>query len=103
MRAADGLMLVGIACLVWVIYRAQRNTGNQFDLFDLVMADGKLSRVSVAFMTTLVATTYIMLRLTMDGKLTEGYFAAYSAAWIAPLISKMFTAPTTTSKDNNDH
>ena len=103
MRATDAAMVVFALALIWSFYRAQRNPGFAFDLFDLVMENGRLSKTSIAFVSTLLVTSWIMIRLTLDGKLTEGYFTGYAVAWIAPLVAKLFSPPTpagttTTSK-----
>jgi hypothetical protein len=104
MKLADAAMLVASLVLIWNFYRAQKNPMFSFDLFDLVMENGRLSKTSVAFVSTLFVTSWIMVRLTLDGKLTEGYFAAYAAAWIAPLVAKLFSPPppagTTTTTDS---
>ena len=90
MRGTDAALLIVALVILWSFYRAQRNPNFQFDLFDLLLENNKVSRIAFAFMTTLGCTTFMMIRLTIDGKLTEGYFGLYSAAWIAPIIAKLF-------------
>jgi len=72
MRATDAALLIFTLLLAWSFLRAHRDPEFRLDLFDLVMSDGRLSRISVAFMVTLCATTWVIIRLTLDGKLTEG-------------------------------
>ena len=86
-------MVVASLALIWSFYRAQRNPLFSFDLFDLLMENGRLSKTSVAFVSTLFVTSWIMVWLTLDGKLTEGYFTGYAVAWIAPLVAKLFSPP----------
>lgn len=93
MRAADAALIIFALGFAWSLYRAHKDPAFRLDLFDLVMSDGRLSRIAVAFVVTLVATTWIMVRLTLDGKLTEGYFTGYALAWIAPVVAKLFSAP----------
>jgi len=95
MRVADGAVLLIAVALVWSFYRAQKDPANSINLFDLVMDKGRINRISVAFMVTLCATTWIMVRLTLDGKLTEGYFTGFGLMWVAPLVAKLFSAPPT--------
>lgn len=90
MRFADALLGLGLLLVVWSFYRAQKDPGNVFNLFDLLMEQGRISKVSVAFITTLCVTSWIMLRLALDGKLTEGYFTGYGLMWVAPLVAKLF-------------
>lgn len=93
MKLADAVWLVLVLLLAWSFLRAHRDPAFRLDLFDLVMNDGRLSRIAVAFMVTLVATTWIMVRLTLDGKLTEGYFTGFGLMWVAPVVAKLFSAP----------
>ena len=97
MRATDGALLIIALVIAWSVYRAHRNQENTFDVFDLLMENGRLSRIACAFMVTLIATTWIMVRLTFDGKMTEGYFIGYGGMWVAPIIAKMFGTPATPS------
>ena len=93
MKLADAAMLIGLLALIWSFYRAQKDPANVLNLFDLVMDNGRISKVSVAFMTTLCVTSWIMLRLALDGKLTEGYLTSYGLMWVATLVAKLFAAP----------
>lgn len=95
MRLTDAAMLLLLLALCWSFYRAQKDPANVFNLFDLVLDGGRISKVSVAFMTTLCVTSWIMLRLTLDGKLTEGYMTSYGLMWVAPLVAKLFSPPQT--------
>lgn len=96
MKAADGALIIVALGILWTLYRAHKNPSLTFDLFDLITENGRVSKIAFAFMITLGATTWIMIRLTLDGKLTEGYFAGYGAMWIAPIIAKLIsTQPST--------
>ena len=104
MKAADAAMLIGALALVWSMYRAHKDPSINFNLLDLLMDNGRISKTAFAFMLTLSVTSWIMLRLTLDGKLTEGYFTGYGLMWVGPLVAKMFAAPTppgTTTTDTS--
>ena len=90
MRATDAALLIVALVILWSFYRAQRNPDFHFDLFDLLMEGGKVSRLAFAFMTSLGVTSFIMFRLTMDGKMTEMMFAAYGTMWVVPICAKLF-------------
>ena len=90
--------LVGLL-IVWSLYRAQKDPNFAFSLFDLIMENGRVSRLASVFMGTWVVTSLIMWQLTVDNKMNEGYFTAYCAAWIAPIISKLFAPPSTTTTE----
>lgn len=104
MRSADAAILIAAIALFWSVYRAHKDPNFTFNLLDLLMDGGRVSKTSFAFMTTLLLTSWIMLRITLDGKLTEGYFGAYGAMWVGPLVAKMFAAPSppgTTTTDTS--
>lgn len=82
------LAIVGIFA-AWTIYRAQKDTTLDFNLFDLIMENGKVSKIACAFMLTLGFTTWLMLDLQLKGKMTEGYFTMYGTLWIAPLVARV--------------
>ena len=66
-----------------------------FTLFDLVSDNGKFSRVAAVCVGSFALTTWLIVRLTLDGKMTEGYFTTYSATWVAPIIAKLFSPAST--------
>lgn len=84
------LLAVIVAGIVVSFYRYQKNPANTFNILDLLMENGRVSRLAAAFMMTLVVTSWVMIKLAVDGKMTEGYLMAFGGMWIAPIISKMF-------------
>ncbi len=86
----SGFLLTFLAVLGISFYRLQKDATNDFNLFDILMERGRVSRIAVAFMTTLVITSWIMIKLTVDGKMTEGFLMSYGGMWVAPIIAKMF-------------
>ena len=104
MKAADAAMLIVALVIAWSIYQAHKDPTVRFNLLELLMDNGRVSKTAFAFMVTLSVTSGLMVLLMLDGKMTEGYFTAYGAAWVAPLIAKMFAAPTppgTTTTDTS--
>lgn len=96
MRALDGALLIVALCIAWSFYRAHRNTTFAFNVFDILMENGRVSRLACVFMGSFVVTSWIMVRLTLDGKMTEGYLTAFGALWIIPITAKLFSpAPIT--------
>lgn len=91
MKITDAMLVIGILIVSWSFYRAQRRTDFQFNTFDLLMENGKVSKSSAVFMGTFAVTSWVMISLTLDGKMTEGYLGAYGAMWVAPIISRMFS------------
>jgi len=93
MKISDGILIIGTLFIVLSFYRAHRNPSFDFDLFDLIMENGKVSKAAVVFMGSFAAPTWIMPRLTIDGQLTEGYFAGYGAIWVAPVVTRFLAHP----------
>ena len=94
MRATDAALLIMALVIAWSFYRAHRSdTGifAKFNLLDLLMENGRVSRIAFAFMATLVVTSWVIIRLTISGKLTDVIFGAYLTAWVAPIVAKMFS------------
>lgn len=93
MRFTDAAMLLFALFLAWSFYRAHRDPGSEINAFDLVMVDGRLSRLACVFVGAFIATTWLMIRLVLDGKMTEGYMGLYGAMWVAPTIARLFSTP----------
>lgn len=78
-----GLVVIGIS-----FWHAQRSKIS-FDLFDLIMENGRVSKTAVAFMLVLCVTTWIMVVLVYKNGMTEGYLAIYSGMWVTPLVARV--------------
>ena len=91
MRAADGALLIVALVVAWSFYRAHRNAALTFNLFDLIMENGRVSKLACVFLGSFGVTSWIMVRLTLDGKMTEGYLTAFGALWIIPITAKLFS------------
>jgi len=94
MRPADAALLILAMVVAWSLYRAHRDKGTTFDLLDLLVENGRVSKLACVFLGSFGVSSWIMIRVTLDGKMNELMFGAYAAAWIAPIIAKLFsTAP----------
>ena len=97
MRATDAALLIVALVIAWSFYRSHRNPSITFDLFDLIMENGRLSKIACLVMGAFTVHTWIMVRLTFDLKMTEGYLTIYGATWVAPLLVRMFSGPSSTA------
>ncbi len=100
MRATDAALLIVALVIAWSFYRAHRSndgTFANFNLLDLIMENGRVSRLACAFLATLLVTSWVIVRLTIESKLTEGYFIGYGGMWVAPIIARMFGTPAASS------
>lgn len=110
------LVILGVAALLVAVsfWRAHRTPGFAFNAFDLLMEDGKVSRVAFWFMVAGAVSTWVIVDMQIKDKLTEGMFGLWLTAWVAPLIAKMvfgktdmptgttFTSSTTTTELTKD-
>lgn len=97
MRAEDAAPLIVALVIAWSFYRAHRDPNFRFDLFDLLMENGRVSRLACVFLGSFLVSSWVIVRLTIDGKMNEGMFIAYGTVWVAPIIAKLFsTAPAAT-------
>lgn len=97
------LVVLGVAALLVVVsfWRAHRDALKQFNAFDLIMENGRVSKIALAFMIAFGVTTWIVVYLTVRDKMTEGLFLAYGGMWVVPLVAKVVfdknEMPSTTS------
>lgn len=85
-------LLAGVAVLIAIsFYRMHRKDGNGFNILDLLLENGRVSRIAAAFNVALVATTWVFLKLSIDNRMTEGFFLAYGGMWVAPIIGKLLS------------
>ena len=47
-------------------------------------------------------TSWMMAELTLSGKMTEGYFGLYAAAWITPVVVRLVTGTPFTNEVKHD-
>lgn len=76
--------------IAYSFWKAHRDpTFVQFNVFDLIMHQGRLDKLAVCFMAVFVVTLWVFVGLYLDGKLTEGYFATFGTMWVVPLTAKV--------------
>lgn len=80
--------------IAWTVERRSRNPVSKISLDDLLLGDdGKISKAACVMFGSFALTTWAIVYLTLSDKLTEGYFGAYIAAWVAPVIAKILKGP----------
>lgn len=93
-------MLTGLAfgalLAVYSFWRAHTRKGFDFNAFDLLMENGRVSRKAVFFVLAGLVSTWTIVHREIQGTLNEGFFGLWLAAWVTPLIMP------DKSKDKND-
>jgi len=70
-------------------WRAQKRADFAFDLFDLIMEGGKVSKTAVAFMMVLCVTTWVIIDQQIKGTLSAEVFGLYGGMWVLPLVARV--------------
>lgn len=88
------LMLAALAVLLVVavisLRRRDRCSSSPLKLEDLLLGDdGRLSKAAAVMMGAFALTSWAIAYLALNDKLTEGYFAAYLGAWVAPTVTAL--------------
>jgi len=83
------VLAVAVAAIVASFWQAHKKPSFDFNAFDLIMSKGKVDKIAVAFMLVLILSSWVIVDLQVNGRLTEGYFAIYTEAWITPLVAKV--------------
>ena len=94
----DYSLLVVVLVLLLVLFfmwRAHRDPAVDFNLLDLVMENGRVSKAAFVLMGAFIITTFVIFHMTLNGKMTEGYFTIYGATWIAPVLTRMLSGGAT--------
>lgn len=87
------VLLTTVFSIVGMLIRRDRSTVSAINLEDLLLGeDGKLSKAAAVMMGAFAMTTWLMVYLTLNAKMTEGYLAIYVGAWIAPTVTRLIMA-----------
>lgn len=83
------ILAVGAVLIVVSFWRAHSRPGFDFNAFDLIMENGRVSKIALAFMLVLAVSTWVIVAQQLAGKLTEGLFGLWLTAWVTPLVAKV--------------
>jgi len=83
------ILAVAAALVVVSFWRAHSRPGFDFNAFDLIMENGKVSKIALAFMLVLGVSTWVIITQQIKDKLTEGMFGLWLGAWVTPLVAKV--------------
>lgn len=86
-------LIVVLIVIAISLYRAQKDGTNTLDLYDLVMENGRLSRIAFVLVGAFAVTSWMMVSMTLNGTMTEGVFGLYLTAWVAPVVTRIIKGP----------
>lgn len=88
------VLALAVLLIMWALERRNSSTASRISLDDLLVGDdGKMSKPAAVMFGSFALTTWTIVYLTINDKLTEGYFGAYLAAWVAPAVAKIIKGP----------
>ncbi len=83
------ILATGFVVMLLTFWRAHTRAGISFNAFDLVLENGRVSKIALAFMLVLGVSTWVIVDQQITGKLTEGMFGLWLTAWVIPLVAKV--------------
>lgn len=98
-KLASLIALMGIALAALIgILRRSRNTASAIELDDLLLERGpdgtkQLSKIACVMFASFVVSSYVIIYQTLANTLSDASYAAYLAAWVAPMVTAIFKKP----------
>lgn len=90
-------LILALALIVLLLARTLRNRNKDqtsaISLDDLLLGDdGKMSKAAIVMLGSFGLTSWVILYLTLNDKLTDIIFGAYLTAWVVPTVAKLIKA-----------
>lgn len=84
-----GLLVVVIA-IISVLWHRDKSSASKIDFDTLLLdVDGRMSKSAIVMFGSFGMTTWMMVFLTLEGKMSEGYLTIYGGLWIIPAVTKL--------------
>lgn len=83
------VLALGAALVVISFWRAHLKPDFNFDMFDLIMENGRVSRLALWYNLAGASSTWVVVDSQIKGALTEGLFGLWLAAWVGPIIARL--------------
>lgn len=84
------IFAIVLLIICYIVYRWNKDSENPFELKDLVMENGKASKLAFTWLGSFLIMTYGFVHMIIHNTLTDSYAALYSATWAAGIGLKMF-------------
>jgi hypothetical protein len=94
--SAQHLAIVGFAIIISLIgvlfslWQRDEKKYGEFDLTDLLMENGKMSRLAFTWLGSFLVMSFGFIYLLLTKGLTDTYALLYAGTWAVPIITKMF-------------
>lgn len=88
------VLAVLVMSIMTSLVHKSRSWTSKVRIDDLLLGeDEKISRAACVLLGSFLLTSWGMVFMWLNEKMTEGYFAAYLAAWVAPAVTKLIKGP----------
>lgn len=88
----DWVALLVVLMVVYSFYRAHKNQSMKyFNLFDLLMENGRVSRIACVFWGTWIVYTWAVVKSVLKGDYS--LLTMYGTVFAIPLVARMFAPP----------
>ncbi len=84
------VLAFGAVVVLYSFWRAHSRKDFDFNAFDMIMQNGRVSRTAVFFILAGLVSTWIVVHRELAGTLTEGFFGLWLTAWVGPILAQMY-------------
>jgi len=75
--------------ILWTLERRNKSAASAFSFDDLLTENGKTSKAACVMMGAFAFSTWCMVYLVVNDKMTEAYFGLYLGVWATPAVAKI--------------
>lgn len=87
------LVALAVALAVAITLRKMHaDPTSTFDLRDLLMENGRVSKAAAVMMGSFVLTSWVLAYCTLTDKHVEVIFGLYIATWVTPVLARLIKA-----------
>ena len=84
-----GALCIGVVVIAFTLWKVNRDKNIDFSLLDLLMENGKVSKISCIVLGSFAATTWAFIYDCLQRKGVDATtMGAYGALWILPLMAR---------------
>lgn len=88
------VLALSIAFAWRTLLRSTKDVRSNINVEDYLLGDdGKVSRAAAFAIGSFFLTTWMLIYMTINGTITEGYYNGFLLAWVAPTLAKILRGP----------
>ena len=84
------------------LYLWHRSKDSAVDISDLLMENGRLSKMAFTWMGSFVVMSFGFIYAVIQGKLSDTYAALYAATWAVPIVTKLFAVKPSSAEPSKE-